>query len=640
MANRTHPAVTAALDAVLRANGAAIWCTAWRSVVVKKVVVPQALALFDAENLSFRGSWKQLDDEPALLLAARKAALESATIEVLLLERSTLNQALRDAGLRKERPPRLRRHLHPLVAQLIAGPLGECAIRDVFPLAWRFVGDAIAIEAHRKVGQASEDWRTLNERLVAGFLASTTLERASLAEDVLRRVGAEWPLGVRGRFVRLIEQVSADGIDDVVPSVVSPPTLPPLAHSALSDVIAAAAAAWTNTEQGNGVLHRLVGAFINTIPKSGLPRGITLAALISARSAAYRNHEYTIASYLALVGIEQVLRGAAERAGIHHTDKPVLDWVDHIGLAPAGRESVAAIYERTRGNIRNRFMHAGLLDIESKRMEQVLASSGLRNAPATQDPYSPRSIAAVCITALATIDADVARAGRLSATHFGWTSKLDLTAAELQIGANLPFDFAQPDGVALQRQMSDFLTVVAPAMSQLFRVGFVGWIRRANPDTIPMFAAMLIVFEGLARTVVHLCGLPVLQRDDKHGRCQYLMFDERGIASQIVRERMLAELPEAEKPIADNVLTLAIKVRNAFAHGAVLSPDSAYFDAIGQLVAKSSLVFMSAAENHMIREAAYFEGQRSARSDLDNWLAAESRVLGDIAAAAAARRGA
>ncbi|MCW5831673.1 MAG: hypothetical protein KIS78_04370, partial [Labilithrix sp.] len=521
MANVLYPAVSAALDGVLRANGGAVWAAAWRAVVVRSIIVPQALALFDAEAIAFGGSWAVLDDEPARVAAARAAALEDSTATELLLQRDALNAALQAAALREERPAGLRRYLTPLVAHLVADPLGAASLSGIFPWAWRFVADAIAVEARaRRVqrGQGLEDWRALNERLAAGFLASCALDRAALAEAVLRRVGDEWPLGIRGRFVRLAEQISANGIDDVVPPVVAPPILAPLSHAALSGVLGAAADAWTTTEQGNGIMHRFIGAHINAIPASGLPRGRTLADLVAARSAAYRQHEYTITSYLTLVGIEQLLRGAAERAGIQHVDDPVLEWVDQLGLSPVGRDAVRAIYDRRRGNVRNRFMHAGLLDIESKRMEQVLVAAGLRPALPAHDPYAPRNIAALCVSSLATLDAEIGRPGVLAPAHFAWGPQLDLTPGELQIGANLPFDFARPDGVDLQRQMSDFLTVVAPAMSQLFRVGFVGWIQRTGPNTLPMFAAMLSVFEGLARTVVHLCGLPVLQWDDRNGR--------------------------------------------------------------------------------------------------------------------------
>lgn len=641
MANNLYPAVSTALDGVLRANGGAVWNAAWRAVVVRSIVVPQALRLFNAETTTFEGSWAVLDDEPARVAAARVAALEGATVTELLLRRDVLNAALKAAGLHEERPTGLRRYLTPLVKQLVADPLSATALSGIFPSAWRFVSDAIAVEARaRRVqrGQGLEDWRAINERLAAGFLAACALDRAALAEQVLRRVGEEWPLGIRGRFVRLTEQIGADGVDDAVPPVVPPPVLGALSHSALSDVIVAAADAWTTTEQGNGVMHRFMGAHINAIPASGLPPGRTLAEVVAARSAAYRQHEYTITSYLALVGIEQLLRGAAARAGIQHVDDPVLEWVNQLGLSAVGRDAVAAIYDRRRGNVRNRFMHAGLLDIESKRMEQVLVAAGLRPALPAQDPYAPRNIAALCVSSLATLDAEIARPGVLAPAHFAWTSQLDLSPAELQIGTCLPFDFARPEGIELQRQMSDFLTVVAPAMSQLFRVGFVGWIQRATPNTLPMFAAMLVVFEGLARTVVHLCGLPVLQWDDRNGRCQYLMFDERGLASHPVRAHLLAELPTRDVAIADQVLALAIKARNAFAHGAVLSPQGTYFDAVGQFLMKASLTFMSAAENHLIREAAFFEGERSGRGDLDNWLAAETRLLGDIAKAAASRR--
>jgi hypothetical protein len=271
-------------------------------------------------------------------------------------------------------------------------------------------------------------------------------------------------------------------------------------------------------------------------------------------------------------------------------------------------------------------------------MEGVLVATGRRNLALAADPYAPPNVAALCVSALSVVDAELARVRPLVAADFAWTPLLDLTANELQFGLSLPFDFGLPSGVALQQQMSDFLTTVAPATSQLFRLGFVGWIRRTNADTLSMFVSMLVVFEGLARMVVHLCGLPVLQWDDRHGRCQYLMFDQRGLASREVLERICAELPAADRATASRTISIALKVRNAFAHGAVLSPPGSYFDAAGQLVTKASLVFMLAAENHMIREAAFFESQHPGGSELDNWLVAEGRVLANIHAAANERR--
>jgi hypothetical protein len=80
-----YPAVSAALNGVLRANGGAVWAAPWRAVVVRSIIVPQALALFDAETTAFGGSWAVLDDEPARVAAA----LKDATVTELLLQRVT-----------------------------------------------------------------------------------------------------------------------------------------------------------------------------------------------------------------------------------------------------------------------------------------------------------------------------------------------------------------------------------------------------------------------------------------------------------------------------------------------------------------------------------------------------------------------
>jgi len=636
MVNGFHPRVEAAIDAALLANGGEMWIGIWRATVAQRVLVPRALELFEPDTVRFSADWRSLDDPVDRRGRVRAVALRDPVCAAVIAQHERLNAALAAAGMREERVGRLKRFLPARIDRLLADPLTDAALDDVFPAAWSVLANAVARNAHERrvrLGAMLEEWRAMNERLVAAYLSSSTLDRAALVEAALVRM-ADGPIGVRGRLVRLVEQTSRDGIEDVIPPPAPPVGARPLAHANLSDLLTATVDAWHSTQAGQGLLHRFLN--VNAVPRE-LPPGVTFAQLVAGRSAAYRQHEYTLVTYLALASIEQLLRGAAQRAGIDHGPAPVLEWLEKLRPSACLRDAVDAIYHRHRGNIRNRFMHAGLLDIESKRMEHVLVAAGHRPPNPAPDPYSPRNIAQLSFNALETVDNEVAQGGLLTAADFAWTPAIDLAADEVAFGAALPFDFARPDGVALQQRMSDFLTVVAPATSQLFRVGFVGWLRRTNRDTLPMFVAMLVVFEGVARMVEHLCGLPVLQWDDR-GRCQYTMFDERGLASATARDRIVGELAGGDRDAANRTISLAMKVRNAFAHGAILFPAPGYLDAAGHLLVKSALAFMLAGEQHLIREAAFFEFENADRGELENWLAAERDVLAGITAAARARR--
>src|ERR1700722_5481606 len=99
MAHVLHPPVTAALDAALRANQAQLWTDALRTTAAARVLVPRAMASFDAQTTTFAADWASLDDHADRVARVRGAGLEDAVVEELVLQRGVLNAALTAAAL-------------------------------------------------------------------------------------------------------------------------------------------------------------------------------------------------------------------------------------------------------------------------------------------------------------------------------------------------------------------------------------------------------------------------------------------------------------------------------------------------------------------------------------------------------------
>lgn len=366
----------------------------------------------------------------------------------------------------------------------------------------------------------------------------------------------------------------------------------------------------------------------------------------------YLLYEYSILSYLGLSACEQLLRSWAQKSGVVHLKSngeptPVAEWLKHLPIADPVRTQLADIYSPSRGNIRNRLVHGGLLEIESKRQEQMLPIADPRRFQSPQgiDRWSAENVAHLVRAALGALDKEIAQrnGGPLSRADFNWMTNVALSAAEIELGQTIHCDFleSQDSGEEWLAQLSVFTRLFLPAVSVPFKIGFHGWVRRESPsDSLIQFMYLTFTFEPLYRLVVHLMREQILQvsleRGSNHLKMQYRMLEDRGkgLCTAPILNRILREVDPEYRGNAHTVLLLAVKARNALAHGAISGVTGNLFDGIGHLLVKSVQTLYTAAFHHLASDAAYFRYLKDPNTgELENWLAGERAMFRQIAQA-------
>ncbi len=311
------------------------------------------------------------------------------------------------------------------------------------------------------------------------------------------------------------------------------------------------------------------------------------------------------------------------------------------------------MYDPGRTNIRNRVLHGNLLEIHSKRLEVHLPTIDPRTygwLDRDADPYHPENIALHCLECLERIDADMAGLGVVAADA-EWTQSVMLTAAEIDFGHQVYCDFFGPDAVRWANTVSDYLNAVMPALKQLFTIGFIEWMRgqyQLNPVTGMI---MGYVYEAMHRLTAHLLWADVagirggtVQKGQQQAglvsHFQYRMLDTRedGLFSTQVLNRIVEHVPAPDRPAAIRVFGLAMKTRNALAHGALTQTDQHTLDGLGHIFAKAAQTLVTAGLYHLTRERAYFiyrdEHPDVHGRDAEDWVRAEREVFDRIASIA------
>jgi hypothetical protein len=242
--------------------------------------------------------------------------------------------------------------------------------------------------------------------------------------------------GPRSSLLAITEQISSSGIVD--------PLLPPVSGTArprsglkgirLSDLFGAIQNEYGQMQCGNGIVHRTVEPNAVALIPAELRGRLTQSQLATFRDQAYRQHEAAILSYGALSAIEQLLRSLASHVGIHHlnsdgTPKSVGYWLDdtRLGLAPGLLALLQELYSANGPNLRNRVMHAGLLETSSRSLEVILAAnlSG-RDPTPSKDPYVAENLLKVFMRDLEELDAHVDATG-INTSDFSWAASLWLS---------------------------------------------------------------------------------------------------------------------------------------------------------------------------------------------------------------------
>ena len=134
------------------------------------------------------------------------------------------------------------------------------------------------------------------------------------------------------------------------------------------------------------------------------------------------------------------------------------------------------------------------------------------------------------------------------------------------------------EGKRWWERIDDFLTAVTPNIKILFDIGFMGWIDRKRSERLVLFMALNMIVEALFRVNVRIHGGDILKcssRDASDGPIvlRYKMLDQHELCSEETLERLVESVEPPSRDMAKRALTLAVKVRDAVAHGAI--PTSA-----------------------------------------------------------------
>jgi hypothetical protein len=639
------PNVDEAITATILANNAAIWRATWPAAA-QAGLAEFVVAQIDPDAATIAPDWLQLDDAQRRgNIAAASVTAVDRVVELLMARRDAFNAAVVAVGHLPQSNGQLRRRLPRIASTLASNQLSHDLLQpNPFPALWLEVANALArgtasdIEAARAA--PLPDWRLLNRLLLCGYFVSCRhLFAGDVRNDLAQKFASLVP--IRGPLVRLAGQVAATGVAEATPRIVAGRGTVTLRRPGLSVLLDATQNESRLIARGEGLFHRLIGIDHPIDPPPEMRGRVNEAGFRAGRDAIFRQYEHTVAAYMLLASIEHLLRTWASCCGVQHlaaVGRPIsaLNWVHLLNPSPGLRDQINELYSAERSNVRNRFLHGGLFDVESSRALIILSHYFPAHYPATavgQSPYAIENIANMCANCLEAVEQEAIAAG-ITAGDMMWADRVFLTPAEIELGQIVSADFHGSRGDEISDQIGNLIGAFSSEIGQFVRTGLIGWYGLNPPDPLVRFMVMVLIFEALYRIVAHLHGFDVLQRDDVNKRYQYLMLDEHGLCAPHVIARLLEILPERDRPTAERILFLAVKARNALAHGAVRTFTVDMLDGAGHLVAKSMHLLVAGTLHHMIREAAYYyylSGRGGNAGDMaSDWRWAQAQILDRI----------
>ncbi|OAI50716.1 hypothetical protein AYO44_05455 [Planctomycetaceae bacterium SCGC AG-212-F19] len=644
-----------------------IWLEIWRQHV-RETVARRALTLLDVSKGTVRDQWPSLDDDRARrkLLTGSLAVWDSLTTSIVnTTRRNTFNRTLRSQGQRQLNAGQFRAAVYDVVPSLMSRRTTLSIVdENPFPDAWPKLANALAGDLHRRnlPDFSDPEWYLLHGLLLAGFFATCRLPTAGYVAQLFRK-HEKVLLSARSCFLRIPERIDANGIVDVPVPLSSRARGPvPLSSAWLSPLVSATVDEINLTLNREGFMHRHIPwADKSTTVPIALLAQLTPDQVASERSASFLLVEYTVVAFLALSSIECLLRTWAYHRISHESvtinifkskghPNGVLSWIDDLGCSVELRACIGRLYSSDDTNIRNRMLHGNLLEIHSKRREAQLAiEHPLKYGHLSRDPdpYHPENFVWHCLDCLERIDTEIA-ALSLNPADLDWTISIMLTAAEVDFGWNMPCDFLGPDRHQWVATVSDYLLAILPDLKQLFTQGFVQWLLGSLSVTPVLSMIMGFTYEALHRLTVHLLqgnatGLEegTIQKSHTNANAvthfQYRMLDMRpcGLYSPPILDILVAHLPIAERDASRKVFLLAMKARNALAHGALTQSDETTLNSIGNIFATALQNLVTGGLAHLTREAAYFiyenEHPGVHGRELDDWNKARETIQSQIA---------
>lgn len=625
-----------------------------QNAVLKKLAVASIRHL-DAKNCTILPSWDQFDD-PFLRdeFINSEGGVEELCAENLCSDeiQKTVNSIIQKNGYGKISKPKLKAKLQIVLPDLLRlPPFSTSLIRNPFPKAWNFIANELAIQLFDTEDRnlILPGWQILNHLLLIGYFQDSRLPMARNIRFnlmILRKP----ILDLRCSLIRIPERISGISISDKELNIAKLQTLSSvrLMNTNWSELQGHLQFEINQMSQNSGILHQILDVNKPSIlaQEFGLPQ----AQLAQLRDLDYTQVEYAIISYLSLSAIEQLLRGWASNAGILHsidsTPIPWSDWIDELPLSNDTIIAIKKLYQTDELNLRNRVMHGGLLPLTSKQSElvQALANQmGYQVPPVdlTVDRLSTRNIALTCLECLIQIDQDsVAQNINLDTADRAWELSFALTDSEISIGNSSLCNIGKINPIYEYRQFMRYVYGVFPAFADCYSIGLYGANQSIlNKRSMVHHMCWGLIFEGIYRSTAHLLGVPIIRKNWEHiaGRkvlhYEYRMLDSSkpdALCGESNLNRLLDHLSDAERMNAKMILLLAVKARNALAHGAVVKYSEHRLKGEQRILIKAVEILKEAGIHHMVKEAAYYRWltspPSSTHSHEKNWVEAEKEI--------------
>jgi hypothetical protein len=510
------------------------------------------------------------------------------------------------------------RQLQPILTSLVGQSLQTVkASKIMISIVETDVYPKLADVLSEKLYDLAQTRSPLDERLVLNYallvyyLRRWRIPFSALSSSVLSL--SQGALELRGNLISIQNRFRAAGNSDDFSLAAVPytPAAFPTGIQAHSDTLGVVQSESNAIVAHTGFVHRAM-PISNPIDNRVLSMSplATDRLIRDARHLGYPQYEHAALLFMSLTSIEFLLRSSCPR---HCAPYEALATVIsmHTTLPLPLRAALVSICSSEGLNIRNRCMHGSFLDLEGRR-EDLVRSSGLLQhlgvamVDLTSDGSLPERVSAMVLGALN----DLSQHLDQSQTTFDttWTEPYLLTSAELVEANHVYCDFLQDLDTAegWRLQIRDYLGTVCPCLSQPLQFGIRAWFMNGTPpDTMPGFYFLVLLFEPFARFTLHLAGRPVLQESmtgnasDRTYHVQYQMLDSRGILAPDNIGWFVDHLTAAERPIAERVLVLAMKCRDAFAHGAVSQFTEDIRNTYGHIIVKAIQLVVEAGSRHL-----------------------------------------
>ena len=376
----------------LQGKGAPVWHNVWSGYIATRLV-DHAYRQIDFTMGVSRPALVDMDDP---IKRSKLVEIDSVAIndcaDRLMESTSELNAIFLEGGVTKRSRKELQTLLNEdgVVSVLMRTPGSNAMLMAMSPKAiWPALAHRIARELYKAElnGNGDPEWLLWNKLLLSRFFYTCQLDSAQQVAGQLRMLSRGLH-GPRSCLLAITERVCENGVVD--------PLLPlpsgrgsartGLKGSHLSDLLSAIQHESRQMVTGQGIVHKYADVNAPTLIPTRLRDRLTPKQLVIYRDYQYRQYEAAFLGYGALCAIEQLLRSLATNRGVPHlrgdgTPRPVGNWLARLDIDADLFRRLEELYSADGPNLRNRAMHAGLFETNSRGLEVIVAAGASAVGP-------------------------------------------------------------------------------------------------------------------------------------------------------------------------------------------------------------------------------------------------------------------